>query len=107
MEDVHQQQFGGKLCGRDLVLEESLETGLESCAELHGGKKWSVFSGQLSVKRSRVRPAAAGCRFLSGQLAGRSQVPVEAVNREQARGEKAAASCRTPDGPTHVCSTDD
>jgi hypothetical protein len=36
MEDVRQQQFSGKLRGRDLVLEEGLETGLESCAELHG-----------------------------------------------------------------------
>jgi hypothetical protein len=107
MEDVHQQQFSGKLCGRDLVLEESLETGLENCAELHGGKQWSVVSSQWSVVGEEVWSAAACCRFLSGQLAGRSQVPVEAVSREQARGEKAAASCRTPDGPTHVCSTDD
>jgi len=36
MEDMHQQKFGGELCGRDLALKERLETGLESGAELHG-----------------------------------------------------------------------
>jgi hypothetical protein len=42
MEDVHQQQFSGELCGRDLVVEKGFETGLESCAELHGGKQKAV-----------------------------------------------------------------
>ena len=39
MENVHQQQFSGELCGRNLVLEEGLEAGLESGAELHGAKQ--------------------------------------------------------------------
>jgi hypothetical protein len=37
MEDVHEQQFSGELCGRDLVVEKGFEAGPESCAELHGG----------------------------------------------------------------------
>jgi hypothetical protein len=36
IQDVHQQQFRPKLRGRDLMLEERLETGLESGAEVHG-----------------------------------------------------------------------
>jgi hypothetical protein len=53
MEDVHQQQLGSELRGRDLVLEEPLETGFESCAELHGGKQWSVVSKQSAVGRRK------------------------------------------------------
>jgi hypothetical protein len=46
MENVHQQQFSAKLCGRDLVLEEGLETGLEGGAELHG-RLGQIGSGQV------------------------------------------------------------
>jgi hypothetical protein len=34
--DVHQEQFGRQLSGRDLILKEYLEAGLESVAEVHG-----------------------------------------------------------------------
>jgi hypothetical protein len=55
IENVHQQQFGGELRGRNLVLKEGLETGLESSAELHGGRavlsrQSSVFSQELTTE---------------------------------------------------------
>ena len=42
IENVHQQQFGGELRGRNLVLKEGLEAGFKRSAKLHGRKELSV-----------------------------------------------------------------
>ena len=52
--------------------------------------------GRCKVHERQLWSAAACCRFVSGQLAGRNRAPGP-DDREQARGAKAAASRRTPD----------